>query len=406
MTKQTTKWLYGMPLVDGLVYRFSTFMLRFLGSFVWRVQITGLESLPKTEPYLLLGNHSCMLDPFWSGIYIPRGMKAMASATVLNVPYLGAWLKMLGCFPKMKYTKDRDSMRQLQSFYDQGYPVLLFPEGNRSWDGRPGPVGAGIGRLIKRMNCKVVFVNLPTASLYQPRWAIYPRWVPIEINYSLPQEYDDRWSADEIWQDVVKRITVTPKISGNRRTFGFRMAHGLPKFLWACPNCFSLGSLNASSKNGNVVECSHCSEHWTLTVENEMLGQQNMTVATAFDRIAEHFGANPCTDSNRLETSNVALQCTNSTILRRNPSTNKMESIAKGTLLLTTTGLEIQSVPEQGTKNEQWRVPHNEITAISVEIANLLQFRIDGVVHRMVTPEQSSLMWAFFLRGWQTPTQS
>ena len=389
-----------MPFLDGIVYRSTVFVLKCWGFFTWRIQFNGMANLPKKEPYLLLGNHSCMLDPFWAGIYIPRGVKSMASAAVLNVPYLGKWLRMCGCFPKMKYTKDRNSMRLLQENYDAGYPILLFPEGNRSWDGRLGPVGEGIGRLIKRMRCKVVFVTLPTASLYQPRWAKYPRWVPIEVNYEGPVEYGEDWSAHDIWKDVVQKITVTPKISGNPRTFGFRMAHGLSKYLWACPSCFTLDGLKVSKEDGNCIECQHCSSKWELTVENKMLGDNELTVSSAFDSIAAHFGENPTVNKDDFENKGVALSCQEATILKRNKKTNKMERFRQGTLAVTAEGLRISST------NEEWQVPHKEITAISVEIANLLQFRIDGVVHRMITPGQSSLMWAFFLRGWQPNSES
>ena len=393
--KQTTKWLYGMPFWHGVVYRCSTFTLSVIGFFLWRVKLRDMDKLPKKEPYLLLGNHSCMFDPFWAGIYVPRGIKSMASAAVLNVPYLGVWLRLCGCFPKMKFTKDRNSMRLLQENYEAGYPILLFPEGNRSWDGRIGPVSKGIGRLIKRLGCKVVYVRLPTASLFQPRWATYPRWVPIEVQYDGPYEYDDEWSVDDIWQDVVQKITVDPKIIGNPRTFGFRMAHGLPNYLWACPNCFTLDGLKVAEHDSNCVECAHCSASWELTVENKMLGDNEMTVSTAFDRIADHFGDNPKIDKETFETTGVALSCSEATILKRNTDTNKMETFHRGTLEITTEGLKITN------PNEEWQVLHGEITGISVEIANLLQFRIDGVAHRIVTPSQSSLLWHFFLMGWQ-----
>ena len=271
----------------------------------------------------------------------------------------------------------------------------MFPEGNRSWDGRIGPVSKGIGRLIKRLGCKVVFVRLPTACLFQPRWATYPRWVPIEVQYDGPYEYGDEWSVDDIWQDVVQKITVEPKIVGNPRTFGFRMAHGLPNYLWACPNCFKLDSLKVSEQNSNRVECDRCSVSWELTVENKMLGENEMTVASAFDRIASHFGNNPKIDIETFETTGIALSCSEATILKRNTDTNKMELFHKGTLEITAEGLRIT------TSNDEWQVAHENITGISVEIANLLQFRIDGVAHRIVTPSQSSLLWHFFLMGWQ-----
>ena len=131
-----------------------------------------------------------------------------------------------------------------------------------------------------------------------------------------------------------------------------------------------------------------------------MLGDNELTVSSAFDRIAEHFGNNPTVHKDEFEKTGVALSCQEATILKRNTDTNKMERFRLGTLAVTAEGLRISST------NEEWQVPHKEITAISVEIANLLQFRIDGVVHRMITPGQSSLMWAFFLRGWQPESDS
>ena len=127
-----------------------------------------------------------------------------------------------------------------------------------------------------------------------------------------------------------------------------------------------------------------------------MIGTETWTVREAFDRIATHFGDRPVTNQQVFDAEGVSLSCEGSTILIRSESTQKMTTRIKGTLKITANGLEIKN------KNEQWQVPHEEITAISVEFANLLQFRIDGVVHRMVTPSQSSLMWAFFLRGWQS----
>ena len=396
MPKQTTKWLYGMPFWHGITYRVTIFTLNVIGLFIWRFKVSGKKTLPKKEPFLLLGNHSCMYDPFWVGAHVPRGVKSMASAAVLSVPYVGQFLKMCGCFPKMKYTKDKASMQLVQQNYDDGYPILIFPEGNRSWDGRMGPVSKGIGRLIKRMDCPVVYCTFPTASLYQPRWAMYPRWVPVVVNFTEAHRYDDTHTVEDIWQDVCTKISVEPLIPEGSWTFGFRMAHGLPQYLWACPSCYTLDTLKVSKSNGNKIECTHCSEAWTLTVRNEMIGTATWTVREAFDRISLHFGERPVVNQQIFDAEGISLHCEKSTILRRSDSTKKMTTRIKGTLTLTEKGLEVNN------ENEQWQVPHEEITAISVEIANLLQFRIDGVVHRMVTPSQSSLMWAFFLRGWQS----
>ncbi len=403
--RQTTRWLYGMPFWHGIVYRCTIKILKIIGFFVWRVRIKNMHKLPKKEPFLLLGNHSCMLDPFWAGIYVPRGVKSMASAAAINVPYLGKFLQICGCFPKKKYTKDLKSLALVHENYEAGYPILIFPEGNRSWDGRMGNIGPGIGRLIKEMNCNVVYFNLPTASMFLPRWAKYPRWVPIDVIYDGPYVYDESHSVDDIWKEVVEKVSVIPNLDSERTTFGFRMAHGLSEYLWACPSCFSLDSLVVSEKNGNCIECTHCHENWTLTVRNEMIGKETWTVAQAFDRISEHFGDKPVIDSEVFQQKDLALECSNAIIRRRDESSRRMIKLAQGTLEIVSTGIQMRA-NELGDSGVEvgsilWHVEHEKINAISVEIANLLQFRVDGVVHRIVTPGQSSLLWDFFLRGWQ-----
>ena len=101
---QTTKGLYGFPLISGLVYRFSTMTVKIMMRLRWRGRLNVLEKLPKEEPFLLLPNHTSMLDPFWAGAVVPRGVRSMASACLLRIPVLGTYLRMCGCFPKMKYT--------------------------------------------------------------------------------------------------------------------------------------------------------------------------------------------------------------------------------------------------------------------------------------------------------------
>ena len=109
---QTTKGLYGLPFFSGIVYRFTTMLVKIMMRFRWRGRLNGLDKLPKDEPFLLLPNHTSMLDPFWAGAVVPRGVRSMASAGLLRIPVLGAYLRMCGCFPKMKYTTDRDEEEQ------------------------------------------------------------------------------------------------------------------------------------------------------------------------------------------------------------------------------------------------------------------------------------------------------
>lgn len=397
--KALPKWRYGLPLYNAVLYRLSIFILRVLGRTVWRWRLDGLEKCPTEEPFLLLPNHTSLLDPFWVGSPINRCMKSMASRSVLNIPYLGAYLKAVGSFAKMKYTKDRGAMQTLQRLYDEGFGILLFPEGNRSFSGETAPLLPGVGRLIKRLGCKVVYARLNTAYFYQPRWAKYPRWVPIEITYDGPYSYDDDQTAEQITAHAQTCLNVSPHLKAPAVTWGFRMAHGLPQYLWACPKCFTLEALQVAEDDGNAVVCAACGGRWSVNVECQLTGPTTMSVADAFRVIEAHFGAPPVADRPHFDDTGVALRAPGGKLFVLPRDRSDRQLTAEGEYQIHATGLRIVD----GDK-VVWEAPFEAIKAISVEMANLLHFRIDGVLHRVVLPNESPLKWDHFLRKWRLHT--
>ena len=405
---QTTKGLYGFPLISGLVYRFSTMTVKIMMRLRWRGRLNGLEKLPEEEPFLLLPNHTSMLDPFWAGAVVPRGVRSMASAGLLRIPVLGTYLRMCGCFPKMKYTKDRESMQNLQRYYDQGYVIMLFPEGNRSWNGETQPIGEGIGRLIKRLGCKVVYARLNTAYLVRPRWAKFSRSVPIEIDYDGPHSYSEDATVEEITADVQKHLTVIPPTSLPDKVSGRKMAHGLNQYLWACPHCFAMESLKPMARikseesealrqvRGDRISCSSCSSSWVLDVfcrlhSNE---EEPISVADAFRKLDAHFGKPPVADPAHFEATGEALVLDEAEVLLI-PRKGKPQSVARGVLKLNKDGIQVGS-----TGVESWSISWGEMRGISVEVGNKLHFRQEDRLYRVQAAGHSPLKLDHFFCRW------
>ena len=349
----------------------------------------------------MLGNHTSMMDPFLMSYPVVRIVKMMGSSAMLKTPFLGAWFTRLGVFPKIKYVKDKDSMQTLAKHYEDGYVVSLFPEGNRSWNGQTAQISEGIGRLVKRLDAAVVCVRLPTMYLFHPRWATYPRFIPVEIHFDAATEYPESATAADITADIQKRLDTTPKITGSPWTFGFRMAHGLSDFLWACPSCFSLESLDVSPKNGNVICCSSCSIEWELDVMTVMrsftpIVEQNireLTVKEAFERIKDHFQDPPIATQDYEETG-IALKTDLAQII--SSIKGKKELVAAGKLELSQKGLLIH-----GQDQKLWDAPWSSLKGISVELGNRLLFRRDGISFELKLEHDSPLKWDYFMRRWR-----
>jgi 1-acyl-sn-glycerol-3-phosphate acyltransferase len=382
-----------------LLYGFAWSVCVVVCLVLFRLKVQGRGRLPQDGPFLLLGNHTSALDPVWAGVAVPRLLKFMASEALFRVPLLGWFIRNVGAFPKQKFVRDDTSTETLARLYEAGSVIVMFPEGTRTWDGRSAPVRVGIGALIKRLNARVVFVRNKTGFLVQPRWALYPRFVPVEIEYSEPFTFPESMSVEEIAEVVRAQIRVDPEVRARRPAFGRRRAIGLPDYLWACPRCFTLGGLSVHPDHMSRARCGACGGAWLVTVDarlKDLTSGVELPIARAFDRIDEHFGSPAVVNPTRLAAEGVLLRAERATLTRLVTGQKRPEPVAEGEAVLTQSRL---SLRDPGGA-ERWGVELTALRAVSIEIGNQLRLLPPNET-LVLTPEgQSTLLWSHVLRGW------
>jgi 1-acyl-sn-glycerol-3-phosphate acyltransferase len=338
----------------------------------------------------LLANHTSVFDPIWVAFWMRRRASFMGSAALFRVPILGRVLPVCGGFPKEKFIKDRGSMETLAQRYRAGDVIVLFPEGTRSWDGRAGEVQAGIGRLVLRLDATVVTARITTGHLYRPRWARWPRYVPIRVEHDPGRRFGAPHTAESVTAILAERLKIDVNIEAPPWSFGFRLAEGLPGYLWACPSCFTLGALAVTGKRRDGVHCGACDASWRLDISNRLHGELPLRVNQAFDRIVAHFGSPPLQEPSCPE---IPLSDAGELIRLQGRS---RQQLAAGRIDLTRQALRVVS----GDGQILWQESLGAIEAVSVEIANALTFRLNGELLELRTG--SPLKWAHFLRAWVT----
>jgi 1-acyl-sn-glycerol-3-phosphate acyltransferase len=104
---------------------------------LWRVSYEGRDRIPWRGPAVLVANHLSLLDILvLYGLFRP--FKWVSKAELFKVPIVG-WNMRLNDYVAVR-RGHADSVRQMMAHcrrhLDAGSPVLLFPEGTRSEDGR------------------------------------------------------------------------------------------------------------------------------------------------------------------------------------------------------------------------------------------------------------------------------
>ena len=354
-----------------------------------QIQVVGRERIPKEGGALVLANHTTLLDfliCLW-GVYRP--VHALGTEQVFRLPVAGWLLTQLNGAPISKGAKDGAAVRHLVDAYKAGRLSGMFPEGKRSWTGRPLPITRGTGRLVKSLGCPVVYCKVTTGFMQHPRWAKWPRRVPWRMEYSAPEHLPPDATIEEINDIIASRLHIDPdKVALPKGSWGFRLAEGLPAFLWACPSCFALESLTIPARDRDCVVCSACGGRWRvdlacwLNPETEELPR--LTVAAARDRLSNHFAAG---------THALTLEAADTLVSRVSRTMPKPAPLERGLARLEDDALVI--LDEQGA--ELWRLDYSEMTAVLLQVGSALHIRVEGANYQIDPGAESRLKWHHFL---------
>ncbi len=130
----------------------------------------GREKIPWRAPALLVANHQSMADILVVyGLYRP--FKWVSKASVFKVPVIG-WNMVLNRHIRL-VRGDRSSVLAMldkcRYWLRRGVPVMMFPEGTRSKDGKLLPFKDGAFTLAVEMDCPVIPMALTGTADMLPK---------------------------------------------------------------------------------------------------------------------------------------------------------------------------------------------------------------------------------------------
>ncbi|MCD6288980.1 MAG: (d)CMP kinase [Anaerolineae bacterium] len=117
-------------------HHFVNRILRWVARVLLRYEIRGLERVPRQGPLLIIINHINFLDAPLATIFLPRDIILMTKAENLRKPIFAQLIKWYGVFPVQRGEVDRTALRNALRVLQEGYALLIAPEGTRSGHGR------------------------------------------------------------------------------------------------------------------------------------------------------------------------------------------------------------------------------------------------------------------------------
>ncbi|MHC4976659.1 MAG: lysophospholipid acyltransferase family protein [Planctomycetota bacterium] len=136
----------------------------------------GTSNLPHEGAALIVANHQSYFDPPLIGdCFENRQFFPVARSELFEVPIFGRAIAMLNSIPIAQGKVDTRAIKQIIHRLETGNPVLIFPEGSRTHDGRIQPFERGVGVILRRTRVPVIPAAIDGAYEAWPRSRQCPR---------------------------------------------------------------------------------------------------------------------------------------------------------------------------------------------------------------------------------------
>jgi len=169
--------------VSGVIYWGLWLLFRVLGWIFLRFRIDGGQCIPKTGGVIVAANHASYLDIPLLGCAIRRRVVFLGRANLFPNRYLGWALQSLGWIPLKTNRLDRKAFGMALDHLKSGTPVVIFPEGTRTEDGRLQFGRPGIGYLVKESQSQVIPAYISGTFKVLPMKAKWPRLFPVSVSF-------------------------------------------------------------------------------------------------------------------------------------------------------------------------------------------------------------------------------
>ncbi len=118
-----------MSLLDAILRPLILWLARGFARIALRLQIEGLENVPKDEALLVIGNHFSLFEPPLMGLFLPRYPRFLAATESQAQRYLRHLVRIYRQIPIWRGQVDRTAMRTALDALAGGEWVGIFPEG-------------------------------------------------------------------------------------------------------------------------------------------------------------------------------------------------------------------------------------------------------------------------------------
>lgn len=151
---------YQVPIQNRILRFLFKPLFRGLFHVLASITITGVENIPRKQPYLATFNHISTYDPPFVVACWPEMLEVMGASVVWKKPVEGIFARLYHGIQVHRGEYDRVVFDKVLSVLEAGHPLLMSPEGGRSHNTALRRAKPGLAFIVERANVPVVPIGL------------------------------------------------------------------------------------------------------------------------------------------------------------------------------------------------------------------------------------------------------
>ena len=151
-------------------------------------RVTGLEQIDTTKPHVFAVNHGSALDIPALYAFLPFQFRIVHKKELWSYPIVGWHLKRSGqvCVDQQHPTRSVGQIKSALRTLKSGMPLVIFPEGGRTSDGKIQPFLPGAFFLAIKAQVDIVPIALRGMYELLPMNTYHIKPRPLEMRVGIP----------------------------------------------------------------------------------------------------------------------------------------------------------------------------------------------------------------------------
>lgn len=189
----------------------STWGPMIMDMFGSTVEVEGLDNLPESGPVVIVGNHQGYSDiAAYFAAFQKFQFGFVAKQELAKIPLYGQWMPRI----RSVFIERDDPRASLEAIkrgielLEQGFSLVIFPEGTRSKGPVPGPFMKGSLKLATKPGVPIVPVSMHgTYKMYEETGVIRAAHIRIIVHEPIPTKGLSRQEEKELNDRIEKIVT-------------------------------------------------------------------------------------------------------------------------------------------------------------------------------------------------------